>query len=120
MSLHTFITNLQNSDGNRKFRWLVGLTLGTMAVIIGIWALASPDRANTTSDLVRKDDQPGFFGKIALGADALIETLREKTANTIYFFSQRLGTTNTIKVTAEDKDKTLNTKSETTSNEQIP
>lgn len=102
MSLSTFITNLQSSDSNRKFRWLVGLTFATMAIIIGIWMLTSSGGSSASGDLVRKDDQPTFFGKIAISTGNVVQLLREKTANTINFFSQKFSTTNTVEVKVTD------------------
>ena len=102
MSISTFITNLQNSDNNRKFRWLIGLTLTTMALIIGVWMLASPGGSSASGDLVRKEDQPTFFGKIAISTENVVQLLREKTANTINFFSNKLSTTNTVEVKVEN------------------
>ncbi|MDO8601990.1 MAG: hypothetical protein Q7R62_02610 [bacterium] len=98
MSVSTFITNLQNSDGNRKFRWLVGLTIFSMAIIIGVWMLAVPDKTSSTVGLIRKEDQPGFFGKIAISAGNVIDILRTKTANTLNYFNNKISKTNTIEV----------------------
>ena len=102
MSAKDFLIQLQNSDSNRKLRWLIGLTAATTAIIIGVWALTASLTSPAANGLVRKDDQPTFFGKIALSAEHVIDILRLKTANTIHFFSEKFGTTNTVEVEVTD------------------
>lgn len=102
MSVASFIKDLQNSDNNRKVRWLIGMTIATMAMIISIWALATPGSKSSTGDLIRKEDQPTFFGKIAISTGNVVQLLREKTANTINFFSNKLSKTNTVEVKVEN------------------
>lgn len=120
MSLSTFITNLQNSDDRRKFRWLVGLTAITVVVLVGGWLMVFESEVTTNPTLVRKEDQPGFLEKIAMTSKGVTEVLRRKTANTIHFFSNKFSKTNTIEVNIEDKHEEPSTKSETNSNNQTP
>jgi hypothetical protein len=98
MTLKNFITELQQSEPRRKFRWLVGLSVITMAVIFGVLLLVSPSAPTPSGDLVRKDDQPNFFEKIGIGIGDVVATLRQKTANTINFFQQKFSKTNTIEI----------------------
>jgi|GEM_PF-3043879 len=106
MSINSFITDLQHSSNNRKLRWLIGLTVLSMAIIIGVWALATPPRSNVSGELVRKDDQPTFLSKVALGARSVVDTLRAKTANTINFFTHKFAKTNTIEVEVTNETET--------------
>lgn len=98
MNAASFIKELQNSDNNRKLRWLIGLTVATVAIIAGLWMLFASGGSPTNGSLVRKEDQPTFFGKIAISTGHIVQTLREKTANTINYFSHKFGTTNDVEV----------------------
>ena len=104
MNAASFIKELQNSDNNRKLRWLIGLTVATVVIIAGLWILFASGGSQGTGSLVRKEDQPTFFGKIAISTTHIVQTLREKTANTINYFSNKFGKTNTIEVTTSNPE----------------
>ncbi len=103
MSVKTFIEGLQASDSRRKLRWLVGLSMLTMIVVVGIWAMTIPDPGGGNG-LVRKEDQPGLLDRVSMGTSSVVATLRLKTANTINFFKSKLSKTNTIEVEATQSE----------------
>ncbi len=102
MSIHTFITDLQNSDDRTKVKWLVIFTVATLAVIVGLWLLLTPSQTATNStELVRTEDQPTFLQKIGISFGNSVDYLRRKTANALYFFQQKFSKTNTIEIKPE-------------------
>lgn len=104
MSVASFIKDIQNSDNNRKFRWVIGLTVATVILLGGLWIITSPGGIGSTNQQIRGENQPTFFEKIQISSSQIIQTLREKTANTINYFSNKFGKANTIEVTTSNSE----------------
>lgn len=103
MSLSTKIKQIQQADYKTKLRWLVASTIISMILVLAIWigftksVVFNAGRQPLVG--ASQTNEPGFLKILGAGISSIVQSLRERTANTINYFQNRASKTNTFVIT---------------------
>lgn len=101
--IHT-INKLRSAEERVKLRWIYALTGLCTVIILGVFLLYS--RISSPTSLSFGDQpsaSPSIVTTLKTGALTIINSLRSRTANTILYFKQKFGATNTIYIDVSKK-----------------
>jgi len=90
------IKQIQKSDEKTKFRWILGCSAATMAIVIGLWIGFT--KGGLTTALPEVTTKPSFFRVMQAGMEHILLSLRQKTANTILYFKNKINKRNAFSI----------------------
>ncbi|MDE2001246.1 MAG: hypothetical protein KGI60_01610 [Patescibacteria group bacterium] len=93
--IHSFFTELQGKDERTKKQWAIGLTSGSMVIVVGFWLLTLSSTLGSVS-APQASSQNQFLATMAAGFSVLKDNVSASIGTAMQKVQDSMGATNSV------------------------